>query len=169
MANNVISQVKIGSSTYDIKDNHMIFRDIYYRGTASEKHSSHSVYTIDVHRQTTTANWVGRIWIQMSNTVNTSSFYYFPNHDTWSNYKEKNIYLGMKFLQITDGYSISNFGPNHITVEGNRDESIECIQLFLEQGTIHTFNNLAFNGTINRAALKDDMGDGGGTPYRLNS
>ena len=190
MANNVISQVKIGSSTYDIKDNHMIFRDIYYRGTASTITDTYSTYTIGVQRLTDDINtkigentsWMGRMWIQTGKAVgnetpnyeeiNKNNFKYFSK-TTWKNYKAKNLYLGTKFVFCNLVHSFFNIGPHHVQVIGKASRELEngtteyikleCIQLYLEQGTINHFCDAAF--ATDRDALRDDTTNPVGTLY----
>lgn len=190
MANNVISQVKIGSSIYDIKDNHMIFRDIYYRGTASTITSTYSTYTIGVNRLTDghdsnvgeNTNWIGRMWIQTGKTVgnetpnyeetNKKNFKYFTKN-TWKTYKANNLYLGTKFVFCNLVHPFFNIGQHHVQVTGETKQTLadgtteyiklECIQLYLEQGTINHFCDAAF--VTNRNNLQDDMTTPTGTQY----
>lgn len=141
---NVISQLKIKTGadsyeTYDLKDNHMIFRDIYYRGridtTAPENICQFNIIITDT----------SKIYKQIGNTGEAkTSFKYFPNNTAWNNYKTDNIWLGYKFIYCNrQTHVLKEFGRDYVLFYGSKAPNgdglplLEAVMLWLEQGTVN--------------------------------
>ena len=149
---NVISQLKIKTGadsyeTYDLKDNHMIFRDIYYRGRPSNEGTSlNSVGVYKIAAITGKSN----VYAQIKNQLHTAnSFSKFGTNDLFSQYKSKNMYLCCKWIYNDVQYPFIEFGRDILTIKGNchlneNDPGplVEAIFLYLEYGSINTYTDV---------------------------
>lgn len=165
---NVVSQLKIKTGadtyeTYDLKDNHMIFRDIYYRGRIDTT-TPEDICRFNIHISNTS-----NIYKQIGNNTNdiTKTFKRFPNNDTWNNYKINNMWLGYKFIYCDRAtHVLKEFGRDYVIFHGSKAPLngslplLETIMLWLEQGPInHYIDGLYPFTSHSDASTWDDVED----------